>query len=144
MSSEKGEGKGIITKALDTIAGIFFPIVPALTGAGMLKAVMAIAVAIGWLSSKSSTYQFINYIGDTAFYFLPILLAGSAAKKFKCNEYAAMAIGGVLLHPTFTTMVANAKIAGEGLQLLGLPVSLVSYGSSVVPIILGRLVYVLC
>jgi len=137
VSSEKGEVKGIITKALDTIAGIFFPIVPALTGAGMLKAVMALAVAFGWLSSKSSTYQFINYIGDTAFYFLPILLAGSAAKKFKCNEYAAMAIGGVLLHPNFTTMVANAKKAGEGLQLLGLPVSLVSYGSSVIPIILA-------
>lgn len=134
---KKGENKGVIIKALDTIAGIFFPIVPALTGAGMLKAVMALAVAFGWLSSKSSTYQFINYIGDTAFYFLPILLAGSAAKKFKCNEYAAMAIGGVLLHPTFTTMVANAKKAGEGLQLLGLPVSLVSYGSSVIPIILA-------
>lgn len=135
--SEKGENKGIVIKALDTIAGIFFPIVPALTGAGMLKAVMALAVAFGWLSPKSDTYQFINYIGDTAFYFLPILLAGSAAKKFKCNEYAAMAIGGVLLHPTFTTMVANAKKAGEGLHLLGAPVSLVSYGSSVIPIILA-------
>ena len=126
-----------MTRALDTIAGIFFPVVPALTGAGMLKAVMALAVAFGWLSPKSETYQFINYIGDTAFYFLPILLASSAAKKFKCNEYAAMAIGGVLLHPTFTTMVANAKKAGEGLHLLGAPVSLASYGSSVIPIILA-------
>ncbi|OOM76699.1 PTS system beta-glucoside-specific EIIBCA component [Clostridium puniceum] len=126
-----------MTRALDTIAGIFFPVVPALTGAGMLKAVMALAVAFGWLSPKSETYQFINYIGDTAFYFLPILLASSAAKKFKCNEYAAMAIGGVLLHPTFTTMVANAKKAGEVLHLLGAPVSLASYRSSVIPIILA-------
>lgn len=136
-SGEKGSNKGAITKALDTIAGIFFPIVPALTGAGMLKAVMALLVAFGWLSPKSDTYQFINYIGDTAFYFLPILLASSAAKKFKCNEYAAMAIGGVLLHPTFIAMVANAKKTGEGLHLLGAPVSLVSYGSSVIPIILA-------
>lgn len=136
-SGGKDENKGNIEKALDTIAGIFFPVVPALTGAGMLKAVMALAVVFGWLSPESDTYQFINYIGDTAFYFLPILLASSAAKKFKCNEYAAMAIGGVLLHPTFTTMVSNAKKAGEGLQLLGAPVSLVSYGSSVIPIILA-------
>lgn len=136
-NSEKGKDKGVINRALDTIAGIFFPIVPALTGAGMLKAVMALAVAFGWLSPKSETYQFINYIGDAAFYFLPVLLASSAAKKFKCNEYAAMAIGGVLLHPTFNAMVANAKQAGVGLHLLGLPVSLASYGSSVIPIILA-------
>lgn len=131
----KESNKGVITKVLDIISGIFFPIVPALTGAGMLKAVMTLAVACGWLSSKSDTYKFINYIGDSAFYFLPILLAGSAAKKFKCNEYAAMAIGGVLLHPTFIEMVGVAKQAGDGLHLLGLPVSLVSYGSSVIPII---------
>lgn len=136
-NSEKGKDKGVINRTLDTIAGIFFPIVPALTGAGMLKAVMALAVAFGWLSPKSETYQFINYIGDAAFYFLPVLLASSAAKKFKCNEYAAMAIGGVLLHPTFNAMVANAKQAGVGLHLLGLPVSLASYGSSVIPIILA-------
>lgn len=133
----KEENKGVISKVLDTISGIFFPIVPALTGAGMLKAVMSLTVAFGWLSTKSDTYQFINYIGDTAFYFLPILLASSAAKKFKCNEYAAMAIGGVLLHPTFTTMIAAAKQSGVGLHLLGLPVSMVSYGSSVIPIILA-------
>ena len=133
----KEEDKGIIATVLDTIAGIFFPVVPALTGAGMLKAVLSIVVAFGWISTESDTYQFINYIGDTAFYFLPILLACSAAKKFKCNQYAAMAIGAVLLHPTFTTMVETAKHSGKGLHLLGLPVSLISYGSSVIPIILA-------
>ena len=133
----KSDNKGVITNVLDTISGIFFPIVPALTGAGMLKAVMSLAVAFGLLSPKSDTYQFIDYIGDTAFYFLPILLASSAAKKFKCNEYAAMAIGGVLLHPTLITMIEAAKQSGVGLHLLGFPVSLVSYGSSVIPIILA-------
>ncbi|WP_160676469.1 beta-glucoside-specific PTS transporter subunit IIABC [Clostridium sp. C8-1-8] len=136
-NGEKVEDKKIIAKVLDTIAGIFFPIVPALTGAGMLKAVLAILTAFKVLSVKSETYQFFNFIGDAAFYFLPILLADSAAKKFKTNQYMAMAIGGILLHPTFTSMVATAKKAGTSLHLLGLPVPLVSYGSSVVPIILA-------
>ena len=76
-------------------------------------------------------------MGDAAFYFLPVILASSAAKKFKCNEYMAIAIGGILLHPTFIAMVAAAKKAGTGLELFGLPVTVASYGSSVIPIILA-------
>lgn len=136
-SDEKDENKGKISKALDTIAGIFFPIVPALTGAGMIKAVLAILMAFKLITVNSTTYQFLNFIGDAAFYFLPVLLASSAAKKFRCNEYMAMAVGGVLLHPTFVTMVANAKKDGIGLSLFGMPVTLASYGSSVIPIILA-------
>lgn len=136
-SSNKNENKGVVSKVLDTIAGIFVPIVPALTGAGMLKALLALLGMIGWLSPETQTYQFLNFIGDTAFYFLPVLLASSAAKKFNCNQYIAMTIGGILLHPTFSTMIAGAREAGTSLSLFGLPVTLANYGSSVIPIILA-------
>ena len=124
-------------KVIDTITGIFTPILPAITAAGMLKAVLAILVAFKLISTETQTYQVINFMADSAFYFLPILLANSAAKKFKCNAYLAMMIGGILLHPNFVSMVNTAKEAGTGIHVFGLPISLASYSSSVLPIILA-------
>lgn len=124
-------------KLIDTITGIFTPILPAITAAGMLKAVLAILVAFKLISTESQSYQVINFMADSAFYFLPILLANSAAKKFKCNAYLAMMIGGILLHPNFVSMVNTAKEAGTGINVFGLPISLASYSSSVLPIILA-------
>ncbi|CAI3273116.1 PTS glucose transporter subunit IIA [Enterococcus cecorum] len=129
--------KSPIVKVLDTIAGIFVPIVPALTGAGMLKALLALLVMMKWVEASSQTYQILNFIGDAAFYFLPVLLANSAAKKFGCNQYVAITIGGILLHPTFTTLIQNARTNRTSLELFGLPVTLANYGSSVIPIILA-------
>lgn len=134
---EVKDDKGPVVRVLDTIAGIFTPIIPAITGAGMLKAVMALLVAFKVIDTASESYQFLNFIADAAFYFLPFLIANSAAKKFKCNAYMAMSIAGVILHPTFINMVNTAKEAETGLKFMGLPVSLASYSSSVIPIILG-------
>ncbi len=126
-----------IAKVIDTITGIFTPILPAITAAGMIKAVLALLTAFKLVSTDSQSYQVINFMADAAFYFLPLLLANSAAKKFKCNQYLAMMLGGMLLHPTFVTMVNTAKEAGTSISVFGLPISLASYSSSVLPIILG-------
>ncbi|MDO4535596.1 MAG: PTS transporter subunit EIIC, partial [Clostridium perfringens] len=126
-----------IAKIIDTISGIFAPILPAITAAGMMKAVLAILIATKAITSKSQSYQVINFMADAAFYFLPILLASSAAKKFKCNQYLAMMLGGMLLHPNFVSMVAVAKETSGAISIFGLPISLASYSSSVLPIILG-------
>jgi PTS system beta-glucosides-specific IIC component len=136
-SQAEQDDKGPVVKVLDTIAGIFTPIIPAITGAGMLKAVMALLVTFKLINTTSQTYIILNILADAAFYFLPFLIANSAAKKFKCNAYMAMSIAGVLLHPNFMNMVKAAKEAGTGIHFVGMPVSLVSYSSSVIPIILG-------
>ncbi|WP_099353709.1 beta-glucoside-specific PTS transporter subunit IIABC [Fredinandcohnia onubensis] len=131
------ENKSTIAKILDTIAGMFVPIVPALVGVGMLKAVIALLVTFKLVTTDSQTYQILNFMGDAGFYFLPILLASSAAKKFKVNQYIAMVIGGILVHPAFISMMNTAKETGEGISFFGLPVSIVTYSSSVIPIILA-------
>lgn len=118
-------------RILDTVVGIFAPIIPAVTGAGMLKAVLSILVVCG-LSKESQNYYIINFISDAVFYFLPVLLANSAAKKFNCNPYFAMAIAGVMIHPSFVSLVT----AGEAVRLFGMPVYLYKYASSTIPIIL--------
>lgn len=128
---EKTQKKGIITNIFDTIAGIFTPIIPAIAGCGMLKGFIGLFAALGWISKETQTYYILNFISDAAFYFMPILLAYTAAIKFKTLPYLAMVIGGVLLHPNFSALVS----AGEAVKFFGLPVALVKYGSSVIPII---------
>lgn len=126
-------------RIIDTISGIFTPVLPALTASGMLKAVLAILVAFKLVNNTSSTYQVINFMADATFYFLPILLAGSAAKKLGCNVYLAMMLGGMLIHPNFVNLVAGAKETGEAIRIFGLPIYNATYASSVIPILLGVL-----
>lgn len=135
--SKEVDDRKPMAKVIDTITGIFTPILPAITAAGMMKAVLALLTAFKLISTDSQSYQIFNFMADAAFYFLPIFLANSAAKKFKCNPYLAMMLGGMLLHPTFVTMVNAAKETGEPLAVFGLPITLASYSSSVLPIILG-------
>lgn len=134
------EDKGsFVGRLIDTVTGIFTPILPALTAAGMIKAVLALLVAFKLVQSSSNTYQVINFMGDATFYFLPILLANSAAKKLGCNPYLAMMLGGILIHPNFISLIGAAKESGVALTVFGLPIYNATYSSSVIPIILGVL-----
>lgn len=128
--------QGLVAKILDIISGIFVPVTPVLAGAGILKALLVILISAGWMSPEAQTYQVLRIVSDAGFYFLPLLLAHSASVKFKTHPYISMAIGGVLLHPSFQAMVQTANETGGNIQLFGLPVGLVSYSSSVIPIIL--------
>lgn len=125
--------KGVISGVLDVIAGVFTPVLPAITGAGMLKALLALLTSFKLVSTDSQTYYILNFVSDAAFFFLPVLLAYTSALKFKCNPYLAATIAGVLLHPS---LGALAK-AGDPVKFLGLPVTMVTYSSSVIPIILS-------
>lgn len=137
VKSLEEDKRSVFAKVIDTITGIFTPILPAITAAGMLKAVLSILVVFKVLTTESQSYQIINFMADAAFYFLPILLAVSSAQKFKANPFLAMMVGGILLHPNFVAMVNIAKEGGEAIKLMGLPISAVSYSSSVIPIILS-------
>lgn len=135
--AKEEDKRSTFAKVIDTITGIFTPILPAITAAGMLKAVLSVLVVFNVLTTESQSYQVINFMADAAFYFLPILLAASSAQKFKTNMYLAIMVGGILLHPSFVAMVNIVKESGGSIHLLGLPISAVSYSSSVIPIILS-------
>ena len=102
-----------LSAVLEKIASMFQPIIPAITGAGLLKALMALFSVMGVLDKSSQTYVILNALADSAFYFLPILLGSSAAKTFKCNQYVAMALGGVLVYPNFVSLISAAKTASH-------------------------------
>lgn len=124
------EKKGIVAGFFGGLTAIFQPIIPALAGSGMIKALLALLVFIGWVDSGSQTYQIFNAFGDALFSFMPFMLAFSAAKYFGCNQYVSAALAGVLLHSSFTSLEAPILLFGF------VPVTQVSYGGSVVPILL--------
>lgn len=126
-----------LAKLLSIISGIFTRILPIITAAGMIKAILSILVVFKIVTTKDQNYQVLNFIGDAGFYFLPVFLGGTAAKQFKTNTYLGMLMGATLLHPTFTAMVANFKETGAGIELFGIPFSPVGYSSTVIPVILG-------
>ncbi|AMC93113.1 PTS sugar transporter subunit IIBC [Erysipelothrix larvae] len=124
-----------IDRLFDTISGIFTPLIPALTAAGMLKAVLVLLSTFKIVASDSSSYLILSFVADAAFYFLPVFVAISTAFKLKCNPYIAGLIGASLIHPKFLAMVAE----GTPVSLFGINVPLVSYASSVIPSILSVL-----
>lgn len=134
-SNEQAESKqktSIINHIVSIISTTFTPVIPALIGGGMIKAVLSILVLLG-LSDQSSTYRLMNFISDAAFYFMPVLLAYGAAIKFACNPVLSMTLACALLHPTWSSMI----LEGEAINFFNIPVKLVDYSYSVIPIILS-------
>lgn len=128
-----GERPNVLNRIISFISGSFAPIVPALAGAGMLAALLSVLVAFGWVSNESVTYKVISFMANAVFYFLPIVIAFSAAAKLKINQYVAAGIAAMMLHPTWVAMVAEA----EPISLFEIiPLHLVTYNATVIPIFL--------
>ena len=93
---ERLSPKNIVNVFIDTVAGIFLPLMGAMMGASLLKAVAIMCSTFGWLSPDNTTYTILYAIGDGFFYFMPIFLAFTAAKKFDAERFVAVAIACLL------------------------------------------------
>lgn len=131
-SKEPQKKGGILSQIISVISTTFTPVIPAITGAGMIKALLAILKLTGLISADSTTYRLLDTISDAAFFFLPVLLAYGASIKFACNPILAMTIAGALLHPNLAQLLAS----GGPISFIGIPVRLADYAGSVLPIIL--------
>lgn len=132
------ENKFTFSSILNFITGIFMPIIPALSGAGMIKAVLAILVVFKVISVDSQTYYLLNNVfADSIFYFLPVMLAYTCAQKLKCNPILAVGVAAMMLHPNWAALVTAGK-AVNFFEII--PFKLTAYANSVIPIILVILV----
>lgn len=136
-SSNKSKEK-VVDRIFQTISGSLSPLIPALAGAGMLKALLAILTMLGWLSTKSSTYSILTAAGNSVFYFLPILLGVTISIKLGANAYVGGAIGAALMEPNFTSLMHQT---GDISHFLGIPVVLMNYSSTVFPIFIAIIFY---
>lgn len=123
--------ESIISRLISVISTTFTPMIPAITGAGMVKAILAVLTLTGVLSDSSQTYIILNTIADAAFYFMPVLLAYGAAIKFDVNPILAITVAGILLHPNISQLFST----GDAVSFLGIPVLAADYAGSVLPII---------
>lgn len=144
------ESQGLFNKFIDIISGIFAPTLGVLAATGMIKGFNALFVALGLYANTTGTYQILNAVGDALFYFFPIFLGYTSMKKFGGNHFIGMAIGAALVYPTlsglssgdplYTLFTGTIFESPIHITFLGIPVILMSYSSSVIPIILATYV----
>lgn len=152
MTEEKKEKKGVIARLMDTISGILVPTLGVLTAAGIIKGVTAFLALdnIGILNTSSGVYSLLYAIGDGFYYFLPIILGLTAARKFKSNEFIGMTIGAALVYPAMVNIAANMDVLGtlfSGTKfemtfyntVFGIPIIMpgTGYTASIFPVILA-------
>lgn len=144
--------KNIFNAFIDTVSSIFTPILSVLAATGMIKGLNAVLMSTGIIDNTSGTYLILQAAGDTLFYFFPIFLGYTAAKKFGVKPFVGMVLGGALVYPS----LAPAAVTGAGtveplysvfqgslfesaihLEFMGIPVILMSYASSVIPVIIA-------
>lgn len=131
QATESEQSTSAMGRLIDLVAGIFTPLLGAMAAAGVLKGALSIVLALGWLNAKESTYVILHAASDSLFYFLPMLLAITAARKFETNIFVAVSVAGALVYPT----IQGLFDAGQPVTFFGLPVVMMKYTSSVIPII---------
>ncbi|WP_225086173.1 PTS transporter subunit EIIC [Pectobacterium colocasium] len=136
--------KGLISLFMDTVSGVFGPIVPAIAGAGMIKGLLAGLIALKVVSAKTDTVIVLDLIASGVFYFLPFFLAISAARIFKTSEYLAAAVAACLMYPSLIeaakALASNSPNAVSAFYFIGvLPIPVFNYAASVIPVIFSVL-----
>ncbi|OUQ23456.1 hypothetical protein B5E77_15475 [Lachnoclostridium sp. An131] len=138
--------KGAFNKLIDIVSGCFQPILGPLCASGIIRGLNALLVfLLGTSYNTSGTYLILNAIGDAIFYFLPVILGYTAARKFNVNVVVGMIIGGSLCYPSIQADALSA--AGEAIgsipfigdyysRFIGIPFVPANYTSSVVPVLI--------
>ena len=123
----------VFNTILRAITGSIAPVIPLLAGCGMGKVLLLVLVMTDLLVKKSPTYEILNMIFDTGFYFMPAFIGFSAAKMFGCNQYMGGFLGLAMVHPTWVAMASK----GNPVDFFGVPVMLAKYSSTLVPALLS-------
>lgn len=132
LDNNKVKKKFSLNAVFDSISGCITPLIPVLIGAGFIKIIVLLCEQFGILAAGDPTHTVLTFVGDAGFYFLPVMVGATAAKKFGANLGLGMLMGAILIHPTLISSVAE----GVSLNVYGIPVYAASYTSTIFPIIL--------
>ncbi|MBW5409342.1 PTS beta-glucoside transporter subunit IIABC [Brachyspira hampsonii] len=147
-ASEEEKNTSLFNRAVDTISGIFQPILGVMSACGVLKGINALLIALGVYTNKSGCYVLINGMGDALFMFLPLFLGFTSAKKFNLKPTIGLAIGAAMCYPALQlstlsaigeplyTLFNNTIFASNiYINFLGIPIISMNYTSTVIPVI---------
>lgn len=118
-------------KVLDVITGSITPVIPLICGPGLLSAMLSLLTYVGWMDASGNTYYILSTIAASGLYFLPVFLGFSIAKKIGTEPFFGALAGAVLLHPNLTALSDSGVME---FSLFSLPMKVVAYSSSMVPI----------
>lgn len=134
LDAETKKGRrSLLGMLVETISAIVTPIIPAMLACGFIKTLAVLFTVVFKVDEANSTIQVLNVVSDTLYAFFPVIIGWSAAKKFKSNMAVSLVIVALLVNPAFTGLFAD----GANVTFLGIPVTDVYYGSSVLPAILS-------
>lgn len=143
-SSEKAnsinEKKAITLKSigmgiLDGLSGTMGPVIPAIVACSFFKLITAVCGPdmLNVMSSKGNLYTLLTFVGDAGFYFFPVIVGYTAAKKFNVTPTLGIVMGAILIHPTLIQIVTE----GKPFSVFGIPMYLTNYSSTIIPAILS-------
>ena len=134
VKKEKITIKSIGNGILDAISGSMGPAIPAIVASAFFKMLVAVwgPDVLDVLHEGNDLYTLFTFVGDAAFYFFPVIVGYTSAKKFNLNPVLGILMGAILIHPTFVGLV------GKEFTVYGIPCNVQSYASSIVPIILSN------
>lgn len=137
QAAVEGDAKdSLLSRFVFIISGIFTPLIGLLAATGILKGLLAVALACQWTTEQSGSYLLLFSASDSLFYFFPIILGYTAGIRFGGNPFLTMVIGGALVHPIILRAFESAQMPDTTvLHFFGLPITFINYTSSVIPII---------
>lgn len=121
----------IFNQLTSYVSGSFLPLIPGMLGCAMLLVITSVLSTFNLIDTEGDTYRIISYAGNAFNYFVPIMLAYTAAQKVGANPFLAMAVGAILLSPDLSALFAEGDTS-----FLGMPVTAATYANSVFPILL--------
>lgn len=125
--------KKYVDIVIDAISSIFLPLVNLLCASGIMKGILVLFTTFNFLNETEGAYIVFNAISDALFYFLPVMVALTSAKKFKANIYTAGIIALILVYPSITTIFG----AGTSISFFGVNIQPVNYPSNIIPVIMA-------
>ena len=127
----------LLARLIDVISGIFTPFIGVMAASGIMKGLLALAVACGVLNTEGGTYQIWYAASDALFFFFPLFIGYTAGQKFGGSPFITMVIGGALTHPLMIKAFETSQAGGTTEHFFGVPIVFINYSSSVIPIILA-------
>lgn len=122
----------VLNRIIATMSAVFAPFIYILAAAGILQGCLILINMVNPSFSSTGTYEVLSFISWAPFTFLPIFIAITASKHFKCNTFIAVACCAALVSPTWAE-IASRIADGESIKFLGISLAETTYTSSVLP-----------